>query len=78
MTESALVNGWIRQGGVCGELRQLRQHVIELLEIRFPEAVTPDLVKLVEHQEALSQLEEWFRAIAGAERYDDFLRVLRG
>lgn len=78
MTESALVNSWIHQGEVRGDLRRLRSDVVSLLEIRFPGAITPEVRQFVEQQEAVSLLEEWFRVIAAAKRYDDFLRVLRG
>ncbi len=78
MTESAVVNRWINQGETRGDLRRLRRVIIELLDIRFPGAATQDVRQVIEQQEDLPLLEQWFQAAARVKTYADFLRDLRG
>jgi hypothetical protein len=77
MTESQVVNEWIRQGEVKGKLEQGRQKLLEALAIRFPGAVTEEVVRLVNGQDSLPLLDDWFRAALRADTFEQFLHVLK-
>lgn len=77
MTESAIVNGWIQQGETRGVLRTKRRDIVETLEIRFPGETPGEIQQLIEQQESLGLLEDWFRAALRAGTFDQFLAVLR-
>jgi hypothetical protein len=77
MTESAVVNSWIEQGDNRGNLRATRRHLLELLDIKFPGAAPDEVRQLIEEQDTQSLLDDWFRALARAATYEDFLAVLR-
>jgi hypothetical protein len=76
MTESQVVNEWISQGEAKGMLKQGRQKLLEALTICFPGAVTGEIVRLVNEQDSLPLLDDWFRAALQADTYEQFLDVL--
>lgn len=77
MTESQIVNEWIGQGVVKGELAARRQTLLELLDGRFPGAVPADVTQLIRQQDSLELLHDWFRAAVRAYSFDQFLEVLK-
>lgn len=77
MTESQVVNEWIGQGMVKGELAASRRNLLELLNGRFPGAVPPDVTRLIQQQDSLELLNDWFRAAVRAFSFDQFLEVLK-
>ncbi len=77
MTESKVVNEWIRQGEAKGKLLIQRELLLRLLNKRFPAAVPADVTKLINEQESLELLSHWFDAAAEAFTFQQFLAVLK-
>jgi hypothetical protein len=77
MTESQVVNGWIRQGEAKGKRENQQQNLLELLEGRFPGAVPNEIVTLIQQQESLELLRDWFKAAVRASTFEEFLSVLK-
>jgi hypothetical protein len=77
MTESQVVNEWTRQAESRAKLVERRLALLELLEGRFPGVVPPEVVKLINEQESLELLDDWFRAALRAFSFEQFLAVLR-
>jgi hypothetical protein len=74
MTESQVVNEWISQG----ELKRQRRNLLELLEGRFPGAVPNDVVQLIQQQDSLELLHDWFKvAVRASTTFEQFLDVLK-
>lgn len=77
MTESQVVNEWIRQGEAKGGLHRQRQNLLELLEGRFPGAVPNDVMQLIQQQESLELLHDWFKAAVRSSTFEQFLEVVK-
>jgi hypothetical protein len=77
MTESEVVNEWIRKGEARGKLTERRQTLLEALTLRFPGAVPEEVVRLINEQESQPLLEVWFRAALRAYTFEQFLDVLK-
>jgi hypothetical protein len=77
MTESVVVNEWISQGVTKGELKTQRQNLLELLEVQFPGAVPNDVVQLIQKQESLELLHDWFRTALRVDTFEQFMDVLK-
>jgi hypothetical protein len=78
MTESQVVNGWIREGEIKGVLGERRRNLLETLDDRFPGRMTDDVRRMIQQQESLDLLGDWNRAARRVSSYDDFLGILRG
>jgi hypothetical protein len=78
MTESQVVNEWISQGKAEGNLERQRQNLLELLEGRFPGAVPNAVVQLIQQQDSLDLLHDWFKvAVRPSTTFEQFLDVLK-
>lgn len=77
MTESQIVNRWISQGETKGKLETRRQDLLGLLEGRFPGVVPEEVVRLIQQQECMELLWDWFKAAVQASTFEDFLLALR-
>lgn len=77
MTESQVVNEWISQGEAKGRLVERRMTPLELLETRFPGLVPDEVVRLINGQESMPLLRDWFNAASKAYSFAQFLAVLR-
>ncbi len=77
MTESQVVNEWISRGEAKGKLLEARQNLLELLEGRFPGAVPNDVVQLIQHQESLELLHDWFKTAVRAYSFEQFMNGLK-
>jgi hypothetical protein len=78
MTESQVVNEWISQGKAEGNLERQRQNLLELLEGHFPGAVPSDVVQLIQQQDSLELLHDWFKAaVRPSTTLEHFLAVLK-
>jgi hypothetical protein len=78
MTESQVVNEWISQGDAQATLRERRQLLLEALEGRFPGAVPKDVVQLIQQQDSLELLHDWFKvAVRASTTFEQFLDVLK-
>jgi len=77
MTESQVVNEWISQGEAKGQLTERRHNLLKLLNKRFPGAVPDDVTRLINEQESLGVLGDWFDAAAGAYTFQQFMDVLK-
>ena len=73
MTESPLLNRWIENG----QLQKGREWLLRLVQVRFPGALTPDVVATINAQPSLPLLETWLEAAGRATTYEDFVAVLR-
>jgi hypothetical protein len=76
MTESQVVNEWIRQGEAEGKLLAQRKYLKRLLEIRFPGLLSNEVAQLIQQQDSLDLLEVWFDAAARACNFEQFLAVV--
>jgi hypothetical protein len=77
MTESQVVNEWISQGEAKGRLEERRQKLLEALTLRFPGAVTDEIVRFVTAQDSLVLLDDWLRAAVRAYTFEQFLDALK-
>jgi hypothetical protein len=77
MTESEVVNEWIRQGMAKGKPKVARQSVLTVLTIRFPGAVTAEITRLINEQDSLPVLDAWFQAALRAYIFDHFLDAMK-
>jgi hypothetical protein len=77
MTESQVVNEWISQGKAEGKLETQRENLQEVLKDRFPGLVPNEVVQLIQHQESLDLLHDWFRAAVRASSFEEFLAVVK-
>ena len=77
MTESQVVNEWISKGDIEGQLKQSRRKLLKLLERRFPGALNNDLRELIQHQDSLELLDEWFDAAMPESPFEYFLDVIK-
>jgi len=77
VTESQIVNEWISQGHTTGRLEQGRRDLLEVLQERFPGAAPAEVIQLINHQESLVLLHDWFRAALRADTFEQFMAVLR-
>jgi hypothetical protein len=65
------------QGEARGRLDQARKSFLVVLGKQFPGAVPAEIVRLIDEQESLELLEDWFRAAVRAFTFEQFLAVLR-
>ncbi len=77
MTESQVVNDWISQGEAKGKLTERRQKLLEALSLRFPSSTLDDVVRIINEQESLTLLDDWFRAALRADTFEQFMAVLK-
>lgn len=77
MTESQVVNEWMSQGEARGRLAEGRRSLLDLLEGRFPGAVPSDVVRMIQQQESLELLHDWFKVAVRAYSFEQFLAVLK-
>ncbi len=75
MTESEVVNEWIRRGEAQGKRAAQRQNLLELLEGRFPGLVPNDVVQRIQQQENLEVLRDWFKTLVRGCTLEQFLAV---
>ncbi len=77
MTESQIVNEWIRQGEARGRLLASRQYLRVLVLAKFPGVISPEILEQIDEQESQELLDEWFRVAVRAFIPEHFLAVLR-
>jgi len=77
MTNSPMVNGWLRASREEAELRLAREMLIDLLQIRFEIAIPSDVITAIEAQPALSMLKVWHRKAIIVPSMEAFIQVLR-
>jgi hypothetical protein len=77
MTESQVVNEWISQGEAKATLRERRRKVLDALSFHFPGAATDEIVRLVNEQDSLPLLDDWFWAALRADTFEQFVAVLK-
>jgi hypothetical protein len=77
LTESQVVNEWISQGEAKGKLMVRRHSLLKLLSARFPGALPDEAVRLINEQESLDLLGDWFDAAVGAYTFQQFMDVLK-
>ena len=77
MTESMIVNGWIRQGEVKGQLASHRQKLLRLLERKFAGLVPAEIARAISQQESLEVLDLWFDEAISAITMEEFIAASR-
>jgi len=77
MTESMIVNGWIRQGEVKGKLSQVCHDLLRLLDRKFAGLVPAEVARAIREQESLEVLDLWFDEAISANTMEEFMAVLR-
>ena len=73
MTESAIANEMIE----LGEMKMARKALLQVIRLRFPEVLTPDVERAIADQPSLSLLHDWHAAAVTSKTGEDFLAVLR-
>lgn len=77
MTESQVVNRWIRQGQEEAQLKQARADLLLILEDRFPGRSSGEVASAINAQPSLSLLSDWLKAAYKVPTFEAFLSVLR-
>jgi hypothetical protein len=77
MTESQVVNRWVQEARDQALLERGRADLLRLLQKRFPEAVTSEVIATINAQPSLSILDDWFDAAISAYSPAAFLAVLK-
>jgi hypothetical protein len=73
MTESAIAN----EMSELGEMRATQSALLEVINGRFPEVLTPDVEHAIADQPGLALLRAWLSAAVRAKTAEEFLAVLR-
>ena len=77
LTESEVVNDWLRRGNERGMLRERRRALLQNIDLRFPGQLPADFREMVEHQDDLALLNVWLREVTLSVDFDAVLAVLR-
>jgi hypothetical protein len=77
MTESQVVNEWISQGKLAGELKASREILLHILQRKFPGLVPEDVSRFISQQDSLPLLADWLDAALTAASIEEFIAVLR-
>ncbi len=77
MTESKVVNRWIEIAVRERDLVNARELLIRLLNNRFPEQVSTDVIETINSQPNLSLLRDWFDQASKVTSFADFARILQ-
>jgi hypothetical protein len=77
MTESQVVQRWTEEARREGELRATRKRLLQVLHTRFPGVVPTEVEEMVNHQDSMAVLDEWFQAALAAFSMESFVAVLR-
>jgi len=77
MTESQVVNEWVNRGETKGNLQTKRRDVVRLVGLRFPGQSMPEVIQLINQQESMPILEDWFDSAATVLTFEEFVRVLK-
>jgi hypothetical protein len=77
MTESMVVNSWIKEACEQNSLEKGREYLIRVLRRRFPTVLTDDVLKAINEQPSLDLLNNWFEVALSAFSADEFLAALR-
>ena len=77
MGESTLMNEMRKIGADAARLETNRKNLIDLVDLRFPGTMSPEVRLLLEQQESEQMLGLWFRAAATAQEYATFDSVVR-
>jgi hypothetical protein len=78
MGESEVANRLRREGEAKGELRVMRQNLLQLLRAKYPGKVSEEMVLLIDQQEILGLLQKWFNAALRVDTYAEFVNELKG
>jgi hypothetical protein len=73
MTESMVVNEWIREAN----LNSARKYLAMVLKTRFPGEASKELLETIEQQPSDSLLDEWFEQANRVASMDEFMKVVR-
>ncbi len=77
MLESQVIKEWISEGEAIGVLRERRQRLLQTLKTRFPNSVPDEVVRLINEQDSLDLLQDWFGAALQVYTFDQFMDVLK-
>jgi hypothetical protein len=77
-TESNLSLGCAAEAEYRGEIKRARRDLLQVLDFRFPGTISRDIRELIQKQDSLYILEDWFKAALQAFSIDSFRgQVLR-
>jgi hypothetical protein len=77
MTESNVVNRWVKEAREQARMEKAREYLVGLLRQRFPAIVNPEVLRAVNEQPSLEVLDEWYHKALTAFSSDEFVAVLR-
>jgi hypothetical protein len=77
MTESKVVNSWIKEAVDKTRLEDVRIYFVQLLDKRFPNELTPEVTKTINSQPSQMVPEGWFKHACRVEVLADFVKLLR-
>jgi hypothetical protein len=76
MTESEVVNEWIRQGIAKGMLKGTRENLLGLLHLKFPGCVPEEVARRINQQDDLSLLRDWVAVAFKIASIEEFIAML--
>jgi hypothetical protein len=77
MTESKVVNSWIKEAVDKKSLEKSRNYLLHLLNKRFPNQVTPEVTETINSQPSETMLVDWYDRAFEVETIADFVKLLR-
>jgi hypothetical protein len=77
MTESQVVNRWIKEAEDRARLEQARSILLQILEDRFPGRTSTEVASTINAQPSLALLRDWVHAATKAANFEQFLAILR-
>lgn len=78
LTESEVVNEWIRLGYERSLVPTRRESLLLVLDERFPNALSDQERAAIEHENRADVLRNWFRVSVRARTFDEFRAALNG
>lgn len=77
VTESTLYRRAVQQGEDRAQVRVTREHLLRVVNARFPGAVPGEYLDLIRGQESYPVLDAWFQAALAASDAEGFIAALR-
>jgi hypothetical protein len=77
MTESNVVNRWVQEAREQARIEEARENLLRIVRRRFPTALTPEVVEVINTQPSLQILHDWFDTAIAAFSPEAFVAVLR-
>jgi len=77
MMESQVVREWTEEACHQREVKTMRKVLILTIKRRFPDPIPAEVATLIDQQDSVEVLTDWFDAALNAQTFQDFIAVLR-